>query len=95
MTFCGCPGQLGGVGADPLGAEGCLLWRTDTQLLGSAERACPSLLYLACEVAEFYHRKCALRLTELPGVWVVIWLEMAADGSLLVFFKPAQGAAPA
>jgi hypothetical protein len=86
VAFCGCPGQLSAVGADPLGAEGCFVWRTDAQLLG-VQPVAASLLNLACDVADLYHHKHVLRLADVPGELEVIWLELAADGSLLVFFK--------
>jgi len=76
------------VGAD---AEGCLVWRTDAQLLRRSGQTAPrrgSLLELACDVAELYHHKHALRLAELLPEVEVIWLELAADEALLVFLKP-------
>lgn len=92
VTFCGCSGQLSAVGADPLGAEGCFVWRTDAQLL-ETQPVATSLLDLACDVADFYHHKQLLRLEDLPEQLEVIWLEIAADGSLLVFLKPVPYAA--
>jgi len=89
VTFCGCPGQLSVIGADPADAAGCLVWRTDAQLLvGAAPRIHGSLLELACDVAELYHCKRTLQLAGREGEVEVIWLEFAADGSLLVFLKP-------
>lgn len=91
VTFCGCLGQLSAIRTDPADAEGCLLWRTDAQLLRRSEPPVAergSLLELACDVAELYHRKHALQLADQPGEVEVIWLEVAADGSLLVFLKP-------
>lgn len=95
VTFCGCLGQLSVVGTDPADAEGCLVWRTDAQLLRRSEQAAGrgSLLDLACEVAELYHHKHALHLAELPSEVEVIWLELAADDALLVFLKPVSDAA--
>ena len=88
VSFCGCWGQLSVIGTDPA-AEGCLVWRTDAQLLGgSAPPAHGSLLELACDVAELYHYKHTLQLAGREGEVEVIWLELAADGSLLVFLKP-------
>ncbi len=77
------------IGADPADAAGCLVWRTDAQLLGgSAPLTHASLLELACDVAELYHYKRTLQLAGREGEVEVIWLELAADGSLLVFLKP-------
>ena len=92
VTFCGCLGQLSIVGTDPA-AEGCLVWRTDAQLLkrpGLPVAAHGSLLELACDLAELYHYKHTLRLADEHGEVEVIWLELAADGSLLVFFEAAS-----
>lgn len=91
VTFCGCLGQLSVVGTDPVDAEGCLVWRTDAGLLKRSGQTAPrrgSLLELACDVAELYHYRYALRLAELPLEVEVIWLELAADEALLVFLKP-------
>ncbi len=79
------------VGSELADAEGCFVWRTDAQLLKrSAHPECGSLLELACDVAELYHHKRELHLADLPGEPLeVIWLELAADGSLLVFLKPS------
>lgn len=93
VTFCGCLGQLSVVWADLSDADGCLVWRTDAQLLKCSGQTAPrrgSLLELACDVAELYHCKHALRLPELPREVEVIWLELAADEALLVFLKPVS-----
>lgn len=85
----GYPGQLSLVGNDPAD-EGCFLWRTDQSLLRRAEwRPSTSLFEFACDVADLYHQQRTLSLPELPGTALeVIWLELAADDSLLVFLKP-------
>lgn len=99
VTLCGCPGQLSVLGA-PLHTEDtersperCFVWRTDARLLGRVQEAVSvrrSLFEVACDVAELYHRNCVLRLAEGPREALeVIWLELAADDSLLVFLKPA------
>jgi len=92
VTFCGCLGQLSVVGPELADVEGCFVWRTDAHLLkrsGQPVGGRASLLELACDVAELYHHKHELRLADLPGETLeVIWLELAADGSLLVFLKP-------
>lgn len=91
VSVCRCPGRLSVIGADPADAEGCWVWRTDMQLLkrpGLPVAAYGSLLELACDVAELYHHKGKLHLVDQHGEVVVIWLELAADGSLLVFLKP-------
>lgn len=97
VSVCGCLGQLSAVGPELADAEGCFVWRTDAQLLkrsGHPERG--SLLELACDVAELYHHKHELRLADLPDEPLeVIWLELAADGSLLVFLKPPLTSGPA
>ena len=97
VTFCGCLGQLGVVGSELADAEGCFVWRTDAQLLKrSSHPERGSLLELACDVAELYHHKRELHLADLPGEPLeVIWLELAADGSLLVFLKPPLTSSPA
>ena len=97
VTVCGRPGQLTPI-AEPapevviednlVGADGLWVWRTDEGFL-RAVPAQSSLLGLACDVAELYHRHCTLQLSDLPGETLeVIWLELAADNSLLVFLKP-------
>lgn len=85
----GFPGQLSLVGRDPA-TDGCFLWRTDQSLLRRAERTpTTSLFNLACDLAELYHQKRAFSLPDVPGTTLeVIWLELAADDSLLVFLKP-------
>jgi len=66
-----------------------LVWRTDVQLFRRSPVAVRgSLLELACDVAELYHYKYTLQLAGREGEVEVIWLELAADGSLLVFLKP-------
>ena len=87
VTFCGCPGRLEPVGENLV--ESCWVWWTDGGLLRDPERpASSSLLDLACDVAELYHRRCALELSEVPGSALeVMWLELTADNSLLVFLK--------
>lgn len=101
VTLCGCPGQLSVIGAPPAterahterSSERCFVWRTDARLLGRVQEAVSvrrSLFEVACDVAELYHRNCVLRLAEGPREALeVIWLELAADDSLLVFLKPA------
>lgn len=91
VTFCGCLGQLSMIGDSAGDAAGCLVWRTDAQLLrdsGPPVAVRGSLLQLACDVAELYHHKHTLQLAGQPDAVEVIWLELAADGSLLVFLKP-------
>ena len=99
VTFCGRPGKLTPIaepaadtvasGDNPVGADGCWVWRTDEGFLRAAVPAQGSLLGLACDVAELYHQHCTLQLSDLPGERLeVIWLELAADNSLLVFLKP-------
>jgi len=103
VTLCGRQGRLEPVGETvakattaetlltPLGAD-CWVWRTDRELLRGPEGpACGSLLNLACDVAELYHQRRALQLSDVPGAALeVIWLELAADESLLVFLKPVS-----
>ena len=99
VTFCGRPGKLTPIaepaaepitlGNSPVGADGCWVWRTDEGFLRAAAPTHSSLLGLACDVAELYHQHCTLQLSDLPGETLeVIWLELAADNSLLVFLKP-------
>ena len=85
----GFPGQLSLVGRDPA-SDGCFLWRTDQNLLRRTERTSnASLFSLACELAELYHQRRTFSLPDVPGTALqVIWLELAADDSLLVFLKP-------
>ncbi len=90
-TLCGRPGHLCVVGDDPLG-EGCFLWRTDQRLLRRVDQplgASASLYALACDVAELYHHRRPFYLPDLPEALLeVIWLELSADDTLLVFLKP-------
>lgn len=100
VTLCGCPGQLSVLGVPPhtehteRSPERCFVWRTDARLLGRGQEAVGarrSLFEVACDVAELYHRNYVLRLAEGPREALeVIWLELAADDSLLVFLKPAD-----
>ena len=102
VSLCGCPGRLSVIGVPPsteradtqASSERCFVWRTDGRLLGCAPEASGaqrSLFEVACDVAELYHRNCVLRLAEGPREALeVIWLELAADDSLLVFLKPAD-----
>ena len=108
VTLCGCQGRLEPVGetapadagaADTsvqVGAD-CWVWRTDKGLLrGPEQPAFGSLLNLACDVAELYHQRRTLQLSDVPGAALeVIWLELAADESLLVFLKPVSSVTPA
>jgi hypothetical protein len=96
VTLCGCPGHLSVIASAPPGdrpPERRLMWRTDTGLLRRAKMpvgAPRSLFEVACEIADLYHRKHPLNLAEGPGEGLeVIWLELAADDSLLVLLKPA------
>lgn len=89
--FCGRSGRLEPVAAALPEADGLWVWRTgDRRVLGgdgSADEG--SLLAFACLVAEFYHDRRRFSLRELPGTTLeVAWLELSADGSLLVFFRP-------
>ena len=108
VTFCGRPGKLTAItepaaeavtsGGNTVGADGLWVWRTDEGFL-RAVPARSSLLGLACDVAELYHQHCTLQLSDLPCERLeVIWLELAADNSLLVFLKPVvratQGQVP-
>ncbi len=79
------------------------LWRTDRQLLDRQRSGgkrlsggASSLHNLACEVAELYHRGLSIQLQSAPALpnarLKVIWLELAADGALLVFLKPIEDA---
>ena len=99
VTVCGRPGKLTPIAepvaltslaSSPVGTDGCWVWRTDEGFLRTADLPPQSsLLTLACDVAELYHRHCTLQLSDLPGEALeVIWLELAADNSLLVFLKP-------
>ncbi len=87
----GYPGRLSVVGNDPADG-GCFLWRTDKTALRRVNRGSgPSLLELACDVADLYHEQRPVVLPALPETALeVIWLELAADDSLLVFLKPCR-----
>lgn len=92
MTFCGLAGRLEPVGDGLPEADQLWVWRSNARLTRGPDRAeDASLLTLACEVAEFYHGRQPLYFRELPGKALeVAWLELAADDSLLVFFRPAE-----
>lgn len=67
------------------------VWRTGDRRVHSRGRPADegSLLEFACLVSELYHERRRFSLRELPGtVLEVAWLEFAADGALLVFFRP-------
>ncbi len=98
----GCLGRLSLIGA-PGEGHTCFLWRTDQRLLdrqrsgGRRLFGGASLLHnLACEVAELYHRGLSIQLQSAPALpsarLRVMWLELAADGALLVFLKPIEDA---
>ena len=90
--FCGRPGRLEPVAAGVPVADELWVWRTGDRRVSGVDRPTDegSLLEFACLVSELYHDRRRFGLRELPGtVLEVAWLEFSADGSLLVFFRPA------
>ena len=94
VSFCGRPGRLEPLAEGLPESDGLWVWRTDARVLRTAEQPKgESLLRLACDVAELYHERRILRLGAVPEtILEVTWLELAADDSLLVFFKPVEPA---
>lgn len=100
VQLCGCLGRITPVGEAASEAHACFVWRTDRQLFGRSSKlagTAASLYDLACDVAELYHHSFSVQLLGSGPArpWTrleVIWLELAADDALLVFFKPVGDA---